>query len=209
MKFGSGKKKAPQEHPGTVEEASAGSSGYPESLRVSALRERRLLISLRGVSFALIMAIILNAVQAFTIVGLMPLKEVRPFLVQIAEEGTLVAAIQPIRDTFEAKDVLTEKLVREYVVTRHEILEILRGDAEAMEPVRICRYDHCQERIRPVPAQRFADDARHHGAGCGQACRGQVGERIDGRRGLHRRLRVRSPTTAPTPSSTAPTTPPP
>jgi len=108
--------------PRNVEAAEAGSHGYPENFRISGLRERRLLMAIRGISFALIIAIILNVVQAFLLVSLMPLKEIRPFLVQVAEEGTLVAAIQPIQDTFEAKDVLTEKLVREYVVNRHEIL---------------------------------------------------------------------------------------
>jgi type IV secretory pathway component VirB8 len=118
------KKKQPADKdlPGSVEEATAGSSGYPGEVRVTALRERRLLIAIRGISFALIISIVLNTVLAFIIVSLMPLKEIRPFLVQVAEEGTLVAAIQPIQGTFEAKDVLTEKLVREYVVNRHEIL---------------------------------------------------------------------------------------
>lgn len=124
--FDRGKKKKPtgpsQDIPRNVEASEEGSRGYPENFRISALRERRLLMAIRGVSFALIIAVILNVVQAFLLVSLMPLKEVRPFLVQVAEEGTLVAAIQPIQDTFEAKDVLTEKLVREYVVNRHEIL---------------------------------------------------------------------------------------
>lgn len=108
--------------PETMEEASGGSAGYPGQARVAALRERRLLMALRGISLGLIISIILNTVLAFVIVSLMPLKEIRPFLVQVAEEGTLVAAIRPIQDTFEAKDVLTEKLVREYVINRHEIL---------------------------------------------------------------------------------------
>lgn len=110
------------EIPNTIEAAESGSKGYPERFRISALRERRLLMAIRGISFALIIAIILNVVQAFLLVSLMPLKEIRPFLVQVAEEGTLVAAIQPIQNTFDAKDVLTEKLIREYVVNRHEIL---------------------------------------------------------------------------------------
>lgn len=108
--------------PPTVEAATGGTAGYPGEVRVTALRERRLLMALRGISLALIFSIVLNTVLAFIIVSLMPLKEIRPFLVQIAEEGTLVAAVRPIQDTFDAKDLLTEKLVREYVVNRHEIL---------------------------------------------------------------------------------------
>ncbi|MCY3985035.1 MAG: VirB8/TrbF family protein, partial [Roseovarius sp.] len=108
--------------PPTVEEATEGTHGYPGEYRVAALRERRLLMALRGVCIALIMSILLIAVLAFIILSMMPLKEIRPFLVQVAEEGTVVAAIRPIQDTFDAKDLLTEKLVREYVVNRHEIL---------------------------------------------------------------------------------------
>ena len=99
-----------------------GTHGYPSEYRVSALRERRLLMALRGVCIALIMSISLIAVLTFIILSMMPLKEIRPFLVQVAEEGTVVAAIRPIQDTFDAKDLLTEKLVREYVLNRHEIL---------------------------------------------------------------------------------------
>lgn len=108
--------------PSSVEVASKGSAGYPANYRVAALREQRLLMALRGISLAMIVSVILNTVLAFIIVSIFPLKEVRPFLVQVAEEGTLVAAIQPIQGTFEARDLLTEKLVREYVVNRHEIL---------------------------------------------------------------------------------------
>jgi len=116
------KKPAGSDLPPTVEAATEGSAGYPGEVRVTALRERRLLMAIRGISLALIISIILNTVLAFIIVSLMPLKEIRPFLVQVAEEGTLVAAVRPIQDTFEAKDLLTEKLVREYVMNRHEIL---------------------------------------------------------------------------------------
>lgn len=122
LKLKTKKKVSGGDIPPTVEEATSGSSGYPGEVRVTALRERRLLMALRGISLGLILSVVLNTVLAFIIVSLMPLKEIRPFLVQVAEEGTLVAAIQPIQDTFEAKDVLTEKLVREYVVNRHEIL---------------------------------------------------------------------------------------
>jgi len=118
-----GKKKNPaSDLPETVEAATSGSAGYPGDVRVTALRERRLLMALRGISLGMIISVVLNTVLAFIIVSMLPLKEIRPFLVQIAEEGTLVAAVRPIQDTFDAKDLLTEKLVREYVVNRHEIL---------------------------------------------------------------------------------------
>lgn len=108
--------------PDHVVDGMEGSSGYPEANFVSGLRERRLLFSLRGTTFGLILSIILNVVLGLVIFSLMPLKEIRPFLMQVVDEGSVVATVKPIRDTFEAKDVLTEKLIREYVVNRHEIL---------------------------------------------------------------------------------------
>lgn len=108
--------------PETVEQASMGSEGYPKDFAVGALRERRLLMALRSMGIALSAAIIVVIVQAFLLVSLFPLKEIRPFLVQVSNEGSVVASIKPIQDTFEAKDILTEKLVREYVINRHEIL---------------------------------------------------------------------------------------
>jgi type IV secretory pathway component VirB8 len=116
------KKTQADDLPPTVEAASDGTKGYPQDYSVGSLRERRLLMALRTVGFGFLVAIIVVLVQTFLLVSLMPLKEVRPFLVQVADEGTVVAAIQPIQDTFEAKNVLTEKLVREYIVNRHEIL---------------------------------------------------------------------------------------
>jgi len=116
------KTKPAEDLPATVEAATSGGEGYPKDYAVGSLRERRLLMALRSVSIAAILGLILNIVQAFAIVSLFPLKEIRPFLVQVAEEGTVVAAVRPIQDTFDAKTLLTEKLVREYVVNRHEIL---------------------------------------------------------------------------------------
>lgn len=113
---------AGQALPPTVEAASQGSPGYPKDFSVGALRERRLLMVVRTLGFCLFASIIVIMVLSFLLVSLMPLKEVRPFLVRVADEGTVVASIMPIQDTFEAKDILTEKLVREYVVNRHEIL---------------------------------------------------------------------------------------
>lgn len=152
--------------PETIEAAETGSNGYPENFRISALRERRLLMAIRGISFALIVAMILNVVQAFTLVSLMPLKEIRPFLVQVAEEGTLVAAIQPIQDTFEARDVLTEKLVREYVVNRHEILRSTPVMQQRWSPSGYLgtttdrqEYNRFREQITPVLEEIQNQDA--------------------------------------------------
>jgi type IV secretory pathway component VirB8 len=108
--------------PETADEASSGSQGYPRDFSVSSLRERRLLLSLRVVTVSLVLSMVLSTVLAFLLVSLMPLKEVRPFLVQVADQGSIAASIRPIQDTFDAKDILTEKLVREYVTMRNEVV---------------------------------------------------------------------------------------
>lgn len=109
-----------------MEDATDGSSGYPASHRIESLRERRLLMSLRVVSIGLFSSLLFNTALVFLIVSLLPLQKTTPFLVKVQDEGSVVASIKPIQDTFRAKDLLTEKLVREYVVNRNEIV---RSDA--------------------------------------------------------------------------------
>jgi type IV secretory pathway component VirB8 len=116
------KSKPKDDLPNTVRDAEEKGKVIPESFHISSLRERRLLIALRSVSISLIVAIMLNVILSLVIFSLVPLKEVRPFLVRIADENSVVATIRPIQDTFEAIDILTEQLVREYVLNRHEIL---------------------------------------------------------------------------------------
>ena len=120
--FSNLRKKVDEALPRTNEEASKGTQGYPADFSVGALRERRLLMSLRAITFAMFLSLIINGVLIFLLVGLFPLKEIRPFLVRVSDAGDVVSSIMPIQDTFEAKNVLTEKLVREYVTNRHEIL---------------------------------------------------------------------------------------
>ena len=108
--------------PGTVEGATEGSKGYPDSYHVDSLRERRLLMSLRVVGFGLSMSLIVNCVLVLALFTMIPLKEVRPFLVQVAEEGSIVGGIKPIPDRFDSMEILTESLVREYIVKRNEVL---------------------------------------------------------------------------------------
>lgn len=108
--------------PKTVGAAESSAGMIPENYHVGALRERRLLIALRAVSIGMIVSLCLNITLSMVIYTLVPLKEVRPFLVRVMDEGTVVADVQPIQDTFDAQDLLTEKLVRDYVAIRHEIL---------------------------------------------------------------------------------------
>jgi len=114
--------KAKDPLPKTVGSTEAMEGVIPETYHIAALRERRLLISLRAVSIGLIVSLFLNATLSLVIFTLVPLKEVQPFLVRVMDEGTVVADVRPIQNTFEAQELLTEKLVRDYVAIRHEIL---------------------------------------------------------------------------------------
>ena len=136
----------------SVESVSDGSEGYPKNFAVGALRERRLLAALRLVGICLAAAILVVLVQLFLLVSLFPLKEARPFLVQIAREGSVAASINPIQESFDASDLLTEKLVREYVVNRHEILR----SASVMQ----ARWgDYLEVTTEPREYRRFLDNA--------------------------------------------------
>lgn len=115
-------KKAKDPLPRTVEDAEQEPGYLPGNYHVGALRERRLLISLRAVAIGMLASICLNMIMGLVIFTLVPLKEVQPFLVRVMDEGTVVADVRPIQNTFEAQDLLTEKLVRDYVTIRHEIL---------------------------------------------------------------------------------------
>jgi type IV secretion system protein VirB8 len=108
--------------PRTVEDAEEKGLVLPEKYHVAALRERRLLIALRSVSIGLMGAIFLNLALVMTLYALLPLKEVRPFLVRVMDESSVVADVRPIEDTIDARELLTEKLVREFVLVRHELL---------------------------------------------------------------------------------------
>lgn len=108
--------------PKTVSAAEETGESIPQTYHVAALRERRLLISLRAVSIGLIVSLFLSTTLGLVIFTLVPLKQVQPFLVRVMDEGTVVADVRPIENTFEAKELLTEKLVRDYVAVRHEIL---------------------------------------------------------------------------------------
>ena len=108
--------------PSSVQEAEEEGKVLPQDYFVQSLRERRQIFALRALSIGLILMTFLALALAMIIVALLPLKEVRPFLVRVMDEGSVVADVRPIQDTFEAQELLTEKLVREYVLSRHEIL---------------------------------------------------------------------------------------
>lgn len=67
-------------------------------------------------------SLIANLVQAVAIMQLAPLKEVRPFLVSLADKNDVVATIEPLTAEADGFENLTQVLARQYVVMRHEIV---------------------------------------------------------------------------------------
>ena len=56
-----------------------------------------------------------------TIIGILPLKEVRPMLIAVSDESKKVIRIEPIKENIQGINLLTEKLVMHYVKQRETI----------------------------------------------------------------------------------------
>lgn len=107
---------------------------YPIGRDVPGLPDRRAAWSARLLAVLLLASIILNIVLGMAIVTLLPLKEIRPFLVQVADERNVFVAIRPIEEItapqadgrqgvpIAGMELLTQQLLGEYVRYRHEIV---------------------------------------------------------------------------------------
>ena len=107
---------------------------YPTGYDVPGLSDRRAAWAARLLAVLLLASTILNVVLGMTIVTLMPLKEIRPFLVQVADERNVFVAIRPIEEITAPQadgrqgipvagmELLTQQLLGEYVRYRHEIV---------------------------------------------------------------------------------------
>jgi len=117
-----------------AEARAGGAQGYPEGYDIPSLRERRYLWTARLLAFISLLSMILNVTLGMALVSLTPLKEIRPFLVQLTEtKDTVFGTIRPIGDdpSFPRSGLpfLTRQLVGEYVRYRHELVrseEIMR-----------------------------------------------------------------------------------
>ena len=133
------------------------SKEYPVAYDSPSQRERRYLWAARLFAFVAVLSILLNITQGWVLVSLFPLKEIRPFLVQFVEQDNVVATIRPFVDTIEGIDAMTEKLVREYVALRHEIVRsnavmekrwALGGDINLMSSQE--EYDRFVLQVAPI-----------------------------------------------------------
>jgi type IV secretory pathway component VirB8 len=99
---------------------------YPEGYDVSSNKERQHQWNSRLLGVLLMASMILNLTLGFALAALSPLKEVRPFLVQMTEAKDVFANIRPIQEDPDAPrsglPFLTKELVANYVKYRHEIV---------------------------------------------------------------------------------------
>ena len=86
-----------------------------ENKNLSALGERKALYLSRILGWCLIVSLTVNCALAFSFSALLPLKEVRPYLVNLAEEKNVVSLIRPITDEMKASALLSESLIRQYI----------------------------------------------------------------------------------------------
>lgn len=95
---------------------------FPNDYDTPGLAHRRYVWVSRLLGLVSISSLILNVVLVFALVSLLPLKEVRPFLVQLAEDKNVVANIQPIDRNITSMEALTQANILQYVRFRHEIV---------------------------------------------------------------------------------------
>ncbi len=95
---------------------------YPAQIHVPVLESRRYLWTARAYGIALYLSLVVNIALASAIFMLAPLKRVEPMLVTFSPKSEQVVRIEPFFRGTKGFDLMTEKLVGEYVKIREEIL---------------------------------------------------------------------------------------
>lgn len=108
--------------PTRMEDATTGSEGFVATTRTMAVSEIRNLKTIRVVSVGFFGSLALNFLLVAGLITIMPLKEVRPYLVSVAEEGSILATVKPLNTELQGAQLIIESLVRTYVKQRYEVL---------------------------------------------------------------------------------------
>lgn len=85
------------------------------------LAEKQLLEYVKILSFTNVVTLIAIFSLVAVIYSLLPLKEIHPYLVQVKDRSEQVVKIEPIDKNVNGFTVLTEALVRQYVIMRETI----------------------------------------------------------------------------------------
>jgi type IV secretory pathway component VirB8 len=95
---------------------------YPSERDVPGLESRRYLWTARAFAVGLFLSLSLNAVLGFAIMTLTPLLRVEPMLLTFKDKSEQIVRIEPFDKDTQGYEVMTEMLVRDYVLARHEIV---------------------------------------------------------------------------------------
>lgn len=95
---------------------------YPAECDVPALEGRRYLWTARAFAIALFLSLCLNVVLGSAIAGLAPLVRVEPMLLTFRDKSQQLVKVEPFSKGTRGFELMTEMLVRDYVLSRHEIV---------------------------------------------------------------------------------------
>ena len=85
------------------------------------LRERRYLWTARAFTVVFVISFCANIVLIISILNMIPLNRVEPFMLTFQDKTEQIVNIEPLLDISDS-DVITESLVRQYVVQRNALL---------------------------------------------------------------------------------------
>ena len=93
-----------------------------EEISVDLLRERRYLWTARAFAIVSAVALCVNLVLLLAIVHMMPLKRVEPFLLTFQNKDEQVVKIRPLARDMAAEDIISEAMIRQYVLLRNTMI---------------------------------------------------------------------------------------
>lgn len=96
-----------------------------DDLSIDLLRERRYLWTARAFSIVSAVALCVNLVLMIAIIHLTPLQRVEPFLLTFQNKDDQVVHIRPLKQDLSADDVISEAMIRQYVLLRHTMMSDL------------------------------------------------------------------------------------
>jgi type IV secretory pathway component VirB8 len=94
---------------------------YPAECDVPALEGRRYLWTARAFAIGMFLSLCVNVVLGFAIAGLSPLVRVEPMLLSFKDKSDQIVKVEPFSRGTKGFELMTEMLVRDYVLSRHEI----------------------------------------------------------------------------------------
>ena len=95
---------------------------YPAERDVPALEGRRYLWIARAFAIGMFLSLCLNVILGISIGALSPLVRVEPMLVTFKDRSEQLVKIEPFERGTSGFELMTEALVRDYVLSRHEIV---------------------------------------------------------------------------------------